>query len=46
MSEIYDIVMRQLDKLEKDKYRKFKCLVCGKEFDDEYFALACCDDEC
>jgi len=24
---------------------KFKCPVCNKKFDDEYFALICCDDE-
>ena len=42
MSEIYEIVMRHLARQGK----KSKCLVCGKEFDDEYFALICCDDEC
>ena len=41
MSEIYDIVMRHLA-LQKSKH---KCLVCGKEFDDKYFALMCCEDE-
>ena len=46
MSEIYDIAMRHLDQQEKERLGKVKCLVCGKEFHDEYFALTCCDDEC